>query len=75
MESIIYTWEQKVIPTEEIELTDAQLAAVFGACGDCHSNGDHNEFHKILFEKKVKIHFEFEFQEDFEEEEFKQVWN
>jgi hypothetical protein len=66
MSNIVRTWEDEALPAGEIELTDAQLAAVYGAWGDdCHSECEDKEFHK-KFEKKVKIHFEFEF--EFEKE-------
>jgi|GraSoiStandDraft_60_1057301.scaffolds.fasta_scaffold381645_1 hypothetical protein len=67
MSNIVRTWENEANPAGEIELTDAQLAAVYGAWdNDCQTEAEHKEeFHKEC-EKKVKVHFKFEF--DFEKE-------
>ena len=32
MSNIVRTWEDEALPAGEIELTDAQLASVYGAC-------------------------------------------
>ena len=72
MSNIVRTWEDEVNQVGEIELTDAQLAAVFGASGDdshCDvDDDDHFEkFHKE-FKKKTKIHLEFDFEQEIEKE-------
>ena len=84
MSNIVRTWEDEANPAQEIELTDAQLAAVVGAWDDhCysnyqpsyHSNCYDKKYHK-KFEKKVKVHIEFEYEAEFKkEEEFKKYWN
>ena len=35
MNSMVSIWEGQVLPTTEVELTDAQLEAIFGAGDDC----------------------------------------
>jgi len=74
MSNIVRTWEDEAIPAGEIELTDAQLAAVYGAWGEeCEPKPkpkcEEEESHK-KFEKEVKIHveFEFEFEAEFKKE-------
>ena len=74
MSNIVRTWEDEALPAGEIELTDAQLAAVYGACGDgCRSDWDGKEFHKKV-EKKIKIYFEFDFEEEIKKE-WKKDWD
>ena len=70
MSNIVRTWEDEAIPTGEIELTDAQLAAVYGAWGkECEPECEEEEPRK-KFEKEVKVHveFEFEFEAEFKKE-------
>ncbi len=77
MNTIVHTWEDEAIPAGEIELTDAQLAAVYGAWGKeeecepkCEPECEEEEPCK-KFEKKVRIHAEFEFEAEFKKKEFK----
>ena len=46
--SNIFTQEQATVPTslvDEIELTDAQLEAVYGGNGGCDDHHDHDDHH------------------------------
>ncbi len=81
MNTIVHTWEDEAIPAGEIELTDAQLAAVYGAWGEeeeCEPKFkpecEEEEPHK-KFEKEVKVCFEFEFEVECEEKKQRKYWN
>ncbi len=74
MSNIVRTWEDEALPAGEIELTDAQLAAVYGAwsddCDNCHDHDVCHEKH-FKFKKSVHIHFEFDFDLEIKKDEFK----
>jgi hypothetical protein len=69
MSNVVRTWEDEANAAGEIELTDAQLGAVVGACDDYSSHHSYHPdyyccdpYHK-KFEKRVKICVEFDYKE------------
>jgi hypothetical protein len=74
MSNIVQTWKHEASPAGEIELTDAQLEAVYGSCDDedrwpsWNRNPDREHEHEhVEFSKRVK--FAFCFEEEIKKEE------